>query len=130
MTRYEYGFLTKCAEYGIDPAWLVKESQSSGIDLQGVLDSIKNRVSDTYSAVKSDPVNKGVIPGLIGAALGSMASGAADTLTMERDEYKRKRNRLVLALLGSAAFMDYNAHNKHMSGSLPKVKDGKLTIGV
>ena len=107
MTRYEQGFLNKCAEYGVDEkvASFLLKNAGAGDVISGTGDFLRTAggkvgdfLNNVGSNVSKDHLNYGVIPGLAGAAggylLGDLISGD--------DPRKRRINQILMALLGGA----------------------------
>ena len=90
MTEYEHGFLTKCAEYGIDGRLLLKAAYNNGSGGRGL---------SSY-----DPR---LIGGLGGAALGGLAGALID-------RKKRWRGALIGALGGGAAGFGLGAQHRYL----------------
>lgn len=103
MNNYEYGFITKCAEYGVDPESLVKvalswddikNTASSGIE------SVGNFAKNTFN----DPKNRNAI---IGGALGYLLSNATRKGIKGYDKAGIHYSDLIGAAAGG--FLGYNA---------------------
>lgn len=90
MTRYEKGFIEKCAEYGVDGETLLKQAKSTyGHELGGFT------VNGLIPYV-------GTIPNAIGSTLGSL--NARDLSDEELDELSQERGNGMNYLPGVAAY--------------------------
>jgi len=119
MTRHEQGFIAKCAEYGMtdDAARYVytKIAEAGGF-FDGVSnaaskawDRTKGAFNKTVSSVKSDWMNNGAVPGLIGAAGGALLYNTL--LKNPDDSSSAKRRKMILyGLLGSMLATGAKAH--------------------
>ena len=54
MTRYEQGFMNKCAEYGVDGEELLKCSEDIPSDLYGISDDEARKLLKKHTSFKND----------------------------------------------------------------------------
>lgn len=114
MTRYEQGFLKKCAEYGVDGRAFLKKAQEAAAQqpqtssTPSTLERAKGLAKDQYNAALA--WGKANQP-TVGGALGGGAAGATALLLHElmrqrkgKDDRKRYlRKALVGLILGGVA---------------------------
>lgn len=104
MNNYEYGFITKCAEYGVDPAVLVKIAQAADAqtatgtnffdNVSNVVGNMLGRAKNTATEAKNKAIelykDKNIQNALIGGGVGFLASLLARKLLANR---RRRRAR-------------------------------------
>ena len=102
-----------------------KDLESTKSNLSDILERVHGKLKGYKDFVSSDYANNALVPGLVGAGVGGLASKYLDPT---EDPRKRKRNRAILTLLGLTGGMALKYKGK--LDSLPKVQagDGSITV--
>ena len=103
MNNYEYGFITKCAEYGVNPSLLIKSAGLWGDIKDGVssgVESVNDFAVDTFKNPKSRNA-------IIGTVLGYLLTNLSRKGLMGYDKPGIQASDVIGGAAGG--FIGYNA---------------------